>query len=84
VEPDIRKVLISREAFEAAFARMADGRAFRVDWGQPDADGHWTPLIHTVDPAVEIRNATLDEVLALLTSLSASHQVTAAVRRMKR
>ena len=46
--PHTLKIKMSRELAEQWFTRDADGNRLRVEWGEPDDEGFYTPVI-TVD-----------------------------------
>lgn len=43
---DDRKIRISPELMDMLCTRDADGNRLRVEWGDPDAGGFYTPRIH--------------------------------------
>ena len=41
-----RKVRMSIELMDTLFTRDKDGNRLRVEWGGPDAEGFYSPIIH--------------------------------------
>lgn len=47
-EPEVRKVRITPELMEV-LVEAAAGRGNRIDWGEPDAEGFYTPTVSLIE-----------------------------------
>ncbi len=59
----IRKVRMAEELTEQLFTRDADGNRLRIEWGEPDAEGFYCPIIsvdRTDNPLAASKEALAD------------------------
>lgn len=59
-EPTTRNIRVTPEVMDRWWTRDADGNRLRVEWGEPGADGFYTPTItvdYTDNPIARLREA---------------------------
>jgi hypothetical protein len=75
---NVRKVLVTPELFTETFARTADGRLLSCEWGEPDADGFYSPTFTATDDGEYGRLRRIEEAARAFLGTAALERMTKA------